>query len=118
MRRIASLFAELVYGFQQVYPPYQWITKNVVLTAVVSSIADATNQRNIGDELRPTPAIATRPPMRLVCLHPRQPRRAALTPRGAVCSSRCSATPALLARGELVIACGGLTSWVFRAHRA
>src|SRR5215469_17621658 len=55
MRRIASLFAELVYGFQQVYPPYRWITKNVVLTAVVSSIADATNQRNIGDKLRPTP---------------------------------------------------------------
>jgi len=59
MRRIASLFAELVYGFQQVYPPYRWITKNIVLTAVVSSIADATNQRNIGDKLRPTPAIAT-----------------------------------------------------------
>ena len=55
MRRIASLFAAIVYGFQQVYPPYRWITKNVVLTAVVSSIADATNQRNIGDKLRPTP---------------------------------------------------------------
>ena len=55
MRRIASLFAALVYGFQQVYPPYRWITKNFVLTAIVSSIADARNQRNIGDKLRPIP---------------------------------------------------------------
>ena len=96
MRRIASLFAELVYGFQQVYPPYRWITKNVVLTAVVSSIADATNQRNIGDKLRthPRPLRPDRYSLTLprergrvrerVCLHTRQPRRAVLTPLGAV----------------------------------
>jgi len=55
MRRIASLFAALVYGFQQVYPPYRWITKKLPAAGAVLSIADATNQRNIGDKLRPIP---------------------------------------------------------------